>query len=165
VSEWTDADRFFAGVELWEAGKNPTLVFTGGGPDRPGVPTEGEILRDTAVRMGVNPAAIVVTGRVTTTLDEADALACLVSEPGPDRPAGLAEGRRLLLVTSAFHLPRATRAFERYGFEVVGYPVDFQSSDPTGWCAPMLLPEVDPKFRTGSLRGCELTMRPGGSRW
>jgi hypothetical protein len=30
VSEWSDADRFFGGVELFRAGKSPLLVFTGG---------------------------------------------------------------------------------------------------------------------------------------
>jgi uncharacterized SAM-binding protein YcdF (DUF218 family) len=31
ISEWTDPDRFFAGVELFQAGKAPLLVFTGAG--------------------------------------------------------------------------------------------------------------------------------------
>ncbi|MBM3275067.1 MAG: YdcF family protein, partial [Candidatus Sericytochromatia bacterium] len=30
ISEWQDADRFFAGLELFKAGKAPLLVFTGG---------------------------------------------------------------------------------------------------------------------------------------
>ena len=153
VSEWNDPDRFFAGVALWEAGKAPTLVFTGGGPSRPGMPTEGEILRDTAIRMGVDQAAILVTGRVATTIDEAEAIACLVTQAAPGAPAGFAEARRILLVTSAFHLPRATRAFERHGFEVVGFPVDFQSTDSSGWRATMLLPS------SVSLRNTELAWR------
>lgn len=153
VSEWNDPDRFFAGVALWEAGKAPTLVFTGGGSTRPGMPTEGEILRDTALRLGVDPAAIVVTGRVATTIDEAEALACLVSEGAAGMPAGFAAARRVLLVTSAFHLPRATRAFERHGFEVVGFAVDFQSIEPSGWRATMLLPS------SVSLRNTELAWR------
>ena len=153
VSEWNDPDRFFAGVALWEAGKAPTLVFTGGGPSRPSMRTEGEILRDTAMRMGVDPAAIVVTGRVATTIDEAEALACLVTQRGPGTPGSVAEARRILLVTSAFHLPRATRAFERHGFEVMGFPVDFQSTDPSGWRARMLLPS------SVSLRNTELALR------
>lgn len=28
--EWDDADRFFAGVDLYQAGKAPRLIFTGG---------------------------------------------------------------------------------------------------------------------------------------
>ena len=153
VSEWNDPDRFFAGVALWEAGKAPTLVFTGGGPSRPGTPTEGEILRETALRLGADPAAIVVTGRVATTIDEAEALACMVGEGAAGKQDAFARARRILLVTSAFHLPRATWAFERHGFEVAGFPVDFQSTEPRGWRATMLLPS------SVSLRNTELAWR------
>ena len=153
VSEWNDPDRFFAGVALWEAGKAPALVFTGGAASRLDLPTEGEILRDTAIRLGVDPAAIVVTGRVATTIDEAEAIACLVSQGAPAMPAGFGDARRILLVTSAFHLPRATRAFERHGFEVIEFAVDFRSIDPSGWRATMLLPS------SVSLRNTELAWR------
>ena len=49
---------------------------------------------------------------------------------------------RILLVTSAFHMRRAQRLFERQGFEVEPFPVDFQARgawagslwrDPTQW--------------------------------
>jgi uncharacterized SAM-binding protein YcdF (DUF218 family) len=35
----------------------------------------------------------------------------------------------IILVTSAFHMPRAKMLFERQGFEVELFPVDFQNSD------------------------------------
>ena len=38
-------------------------------------------------------------------------------------PAGI----RVLLVTSAFHMPRAQAQFARAGFEVMPYPVDFRT--------------------------------------
>src|SRR5262249_13615944 len=37
--------------------------------------------------------------------------------------------RRILLVTSAMHMPRAVAAFRKAGFEVVPTPADFR----TGW--------------------------------
>ncbi len=49
---------------------------------------------------------------------------------------------RILLVTSAFHMRRAQRLFERQGLTVVPFPVDFKASgiwagqvwrDPTMW--------------------------------
>ena len=47
---------------------------------------------------------------------------------------------RILLVTSAFHMHRAQRLFERQGFKVLPFPVDFQARadgtlwrDPTQW--------------------------------
>ena len=49
---------------------------------------------------------------------------------------------RVLLVTSAFHMRRAQRLFERQGMQVLPFPVDFQARgrwvgpvwrDPTQW--------------------------------
>jgi uncharacterized SAM-binding protein YcdF (DUF218 family) len=44
VSEWSDADRFYGGVELYKAAKAPILIFTGGWvPWEPNAKPEGEI--------------------------------------------------------------------------------------------------------------------------
>ena len=54
-------------------------------------------------------------------------------------PAGQS---RVLLVTSAFHMRRSQRLFERQGMQVLPFPVDFQArgvwagqlkQDPTQW--------------------------------
>ena len=42
----------------------------------------------------------------------------------------------ILLVTSAFHMKRAKRLFERQGFLVYPFPVDFQTSKISGWQSP-----------------------------
>jgi uncharacterized SAM-binding protein YcdF (DUF218 family) len=42
---------------------------------------------------------------------------------------------RILLVTSAMHMPRAAGAFRKAGFEVVAVPADFHS----GWRDPDIL--------------------------
>lgn len=120
VSEWDDADRFFGGVELFLAAKAPLLVFTGAQPNGlRGVPLEGETLATYAKRLGVPPDRIVTTGAVANTQEEALGVAALLRErrPGP---------ANVLLVTSAFHMPRARRLFERTGLVIVPFPVDFQ---------------------------------------
>lgn len=38
-------------------------------------------------------------------------------------------GERWLLLTSAFHMPRAMGAFRKVGFPVIAYPVDFRTAD------------------------------------
>jgi uncharacterized SAM-binding protein YcdF (DUF218 family) len=131
VSEWGDADRFFAGVDLWTFGKAPRLVFTDATPS-PSEPNQGELLAGIAVRLGVAQAAIDVVGPVRTTEDEADVVACAVASGAiplvgatPDRPP------TILLVTSALHMPRAQRVFERRGFVVVPFAVDFRSEEPS----------------------------------
>jgi uncharacterized SAM-binding protein YcdF (DUF218 family) len=121
VSEWADADRFFGGLELFDAGKAPLLVFTGGwSPRTPTHLPEGEVLAAWAERWGVPAAQIAVTGRVTDTAEEAAAVATLLAPLGVDR---------VLLVTSAYHVPRARALFERAGLRVHAFPVDFQVSE------------------------------------
>lgn len=129
ISEWEDADRFFGGLELFKAGKAPLLVFTGGWqPWQSQARPEGEVLIEYAMRLGVPQSQAVTTGKVFNTAEEAQAVARMllerarsshVSNPPP----------RILLVTSAFHMPRAKRLFERAGLEVVSFPVDFQAPE------------------------------------
>ncbi|WP_254994659.1 YdcF family protein [Cyanobium sp. Aljojuca 7D2] len=122
TSEWVDADRFFGGIEAYQElrrqGQRPRLIFTGGWwPLQPQLPPEGEVLRQQALELGLPAADLATTGRVRNTAEEARAIA-----------AQLPAGSRVVLVTSAFHLPRARRLFERQGLQVLPYPVDFQAS-------------------------------------
>lgn len=43
---------------------------------------------------------------------------------------GDAAGRRWLLVTSAYHMPRAMGVFRRAGYDVIAYPVDYRTAAP-----------------------------------
>lgn len=115
--EWGDADRFFAGIDLYEAGKAPRLIFTGGAlPWDKVAQNEGMILKTFAQRMGVPEASISVSKDVQNTAQEAQAVWELFASHPP----------KILLVTSAFHMPRAQRLFEQQGFEVEAFPVDFR---------------------------------------
>jgi uncharacterized SAM-binding protein YcdF (DUF218 family) len=131
VSEWGSADRFFGGVELFQAGKAPLLVFTGGGlPWESAVKSEGELLIEYALALGVPTKSMFTTGAVVNTEAEAEAVADLLlrrslAATGQARP-------HVLLVTSAFHMPRAQQLFEREGLRVTPFPVDFQVPVRTG---------------------------------
>lgn len=123
ISESGDPDRFYGGMELFRAGKAPLLVFTGGwAPWEANAPLEGEILKKYAIAWGVPPERVITTGLVTNTADEAQAVATLLRERQTNAP-------RVLLVTSAFHMPRAQRLFEGTGLAVTPFPVDFQVSE------------------------------------
>lgn len=140
ISEWGDADRFFSGVELFRARKAPLLVFTGGCvPWEPKVVPEGELLAGYAKAMGVPADGIVTTGPVTSTAEEAGAVAALLRERR-SAPADRGAAPRVLLVTSAFHMARARRLFERAGLTVTPFPVDFQLSAGGGVNVTDLLP-------------------------
>jgi len=116
ISEWSDGDRFWGGIELYQAGKAPLLIFTGGWvPWIPDAAPDGEVMMRYAERLGVPAGAMRTTGKVMNTDEEARAVAALL-EPGT----------RILLVTSAFHMPRSLRLFADAGLQPTGYPVDFE---------------------------------------
>jgi uncharacterized SAM-binding protein YcdF (DUF218 family) len=117
VAEWPTPGRFFGGIDLFQAGKAPLLVFTGGKlPWQQGDETEGEVLKKYAERMQVPSNSLLVTERVENTEQEALAAKKLL------QPAV----RKIILVTSAFHMPRAQHLFEQAGFEVFPYSVNIR---------------------------------------
>ncbi len=116
--EWGDPDRFFGGIALLKAGKAQKLVFTGGKmPWDKAKKTEGEVLKEYAISNGILSEKIFVSKDVENTADEAVAVKELIS------PC-----KRIILVTSAYHMYRAKRLFEKQGFEVIPYKVDYKAS-------------------------------------
>lgn len=119
ISEWGDADRFFAGVELFREGKAPFLLFTGGWlPWQTEGPLEGDVLVKTAESVGIPHEALRTTGRVVNTAEEArEVRRVLFSLPE--------KSKKIILVTSAFHMERAILVFRKEGMEVEPFAVDF----------------------------------------
>jgi len=116
--EWGDPDRFFGGIALFKAGKAQKLVFTGGKmPWDKAKKTEGEVLKEYAISNGITSEKILVTKDVENTADEALAVKELI---GPSK--------RIILVTSAYHMYRAQRLFEQQGFVVIPYKVDYKAA-------------------------------------
>ncbi len=83
---------------------------------------EAEITRMFLADMGVDPGTVEFETRSRNTYENAVYTAELLA----DRPG------RYLLVTSAFHMPRALGCFRRAGIDVVPYPVDHRFG-PTSW--------------------------------
>ena len=117
IYEWSDPDRFFGGIELFKLAKSEKLVFTAGtAPWLDKTEPEGVILSERAASMGVPKNNILLTAVAQNTEEEAKAVRKLF----PNSDASL------LLVTSAFHMPRSIQIFEKQGFRVIPYPVDFR---------------------------------------
>ena len=115
--EWGNPDRFFGGIALFKAGKAQKLVFTGGKlPWDKAKKTEGEVLKEYAMSNGVPSEKILVTKDVGNTAEEAKAVKELISP-----------SKKIILVTSAYHMYRAKKLFEREGFRVVSYKVDYKA--------------------------------------
>jgi uncharacterized SAM-binding protein YcdF (DUF218 family) len=114
--EWGDPDRFFGGIALFKASKAQKLVFTGGKmPWDKAKKKEGDVLKEYAILNGIASEKILVTKDVENTADEAVAVNELI---GPSK--------RIILVTSAYHMYRAERLFEKQGFQVITYKVDYK---------------------------------------
>lgn len=146
VSEWNDADRFFAGVELLKADKASIIVFTGGAlQGAPPATLEGVVLAEYAKAMGVAADRIATTGRVLNTDEEAAAVSSLLRERYARRAS-------VLLVTSAFHMARARQLFEARGMLVTPFPVDF-----AGVGEGVGLPDILPT--AGALGGTQTALR------
>jgi uncharacterized SAM-binding protein YcdF (DUF218 family) len=109
--------RFERALQLYFAGRAPVLLLSAAWRRLPGPPSEGEILRGMAIARGVPPGAILITKPVPNTAGEADALREI---------AASRHWRRVLLVTSAFHMWRAMRAFRRCPVELVPVPVGYE---------------------------------------
>ena len=117
--EWGDPDRFFGGIELIKAGKAKNIIFTGGIlPWQKNIQPEGQILAKFAEDFRIPSSQIIVTGDVENTRDEAKAVREILTKNNTNK---------VILVTSAFHMPRASKLFLKEGIEVQTYPVDFKA--------------------------------------
>ena len=101
--EW----RVRKAVELWNQGAAPVVLFTGGIGDHP--PSEAEASAQLATELGLPHSAAILEARSTSTLENAGYAAQLLPDPA---------GRRVLLVTDAYHVFRARRIFARFFGEV-----------------------------------------------
>ncbi len=116
VYEWSDPDRFFAGIKLLNANKGKKIIYTSGllpwGKQKK---SESELLKKKSIEFGVDENNILVTKKVQNTYEEANAIAHLINK-----------NSNIILVTSAFHMNRAELLFNKYAFKIFPYPVDFK---------------------------------------
>ncbi len=119
--EWGDADRFFAGLDLISAEKASAIIFTGGiSIWQKNSESEGFLLAKVARQFGISNSQIIVTKNVFNTKEEAQAVREILNQKGINK---------IVLVTSAFHMARASQLFAREGIEIEAYPVDYKSKD------------------------------------
>jgi len=116
------AERITAAAELTRRYPNARLVYSGGnGSLRFDAPAEAPIAVKELEALGVPRDRITAEEQSRNTIENA-VFSRLVAQPKP--------GERWLLVTSAFHMPRAIAAFRAAGFPVEAYPVDWRTRGP-----------------------------------
>jgi uncharacterized SAM-binding protein YcdF (DUF218 family) len=112
------ADRFFALANLARQFPNARIVFAGGTGALAGGPAEADFVGPLLDDMGVPRERVALERRSRNTAENA-AFSKDIAKPKP--------GERWLLVTSAWHMPRAVGCFRRVGFAVEAYPVDWRT--------------------------------------
>lgn len=114
------AERLTTAAVLARRYPEARIIVTDGTVD-PAKPPGAEASADLLEAMGVAPDRLVAEGRSLSTLDNAVFSKAMV-DPQP--------GQRYVLVTSAWHMPRAVATFEAAGWPgIEPWPVDYVTDD------------------------------------
>jgi len=133
------AERMTASAALARKYPQARIIFTGGtGTLLYGGPTEGELARRFYASLGVASERVTIEEESRDTAENA-ILTRPLADPKP--------GDRWLLVTSAYHMPRAVGVFRRVGFMVEAYPVDYRTRGLADLARPF--PSVGEGLRRG----------------
>ena len=113
------AERLTVGAELARRYPDARIVFSGGNNALifDGVPEAAFAVQELQA-LGVAHERITADEQSRNTIENA-VFSRLIANPKP--------GERWLLVTSAYHMPRAIAAFRAAGFPIEAYPVDWRT--------------------------------------
>lgn len=128
-------DRLFETVRLAKAYPNARVLVSAGPDHVVGATSEADAIAAYLVTMGVGRDRLLLERRSRNTFENARLSAAMVQP----RPA-----ERWLLVTSAWHMPRAVGCFRNAGFTVTAAPSDWQGGAGFGsWSASHNLSKLD----------------------
>ena len=110
-------DRLICGINLLKEAVAPLLVLAGGDSDPlRQTSSDASVMQDQALRLGTPPNAILIETRSRTTAENAVEVRRL-----------LPDAQRIVLTSSAYHLPRAVALFKKQGFaEVIPAPCYYE---------------------------------------
>ena len=109
--------RLMEGLSLYKETQRP-IIFCGGRVLlKEKWPSESETAYKQFIRAGVKEEAVLIEDDSRNTYENA---ANLIERYNPES---------ILLVTSAYHMPRALLSFTPYETEIIPYPVDFKAED------------------------------------
>ena len=115
-------ERMIAFADLARRFPEARLIFTGGsGSLRDHEIRESDFVPGLMADLGIDPGRILFERESRNTHENAVYSKRLAKAP---------PGEVWLLITSAFHMPRAMGVFRAAGWDVVPYPVDYQTSGP-----------------------------------
>ncbi len=114
----SDSDRVLHGARLFRAGKAPIVIASGGQvfPESQ-AESESHYMSELMVEWGVTADAIIIEPNSRTTFENAVETKKLLDSNGI---------RTVLLITSAFHMPRAYATFKKLGIDTTPAPTDYK---------------------------------------
>jgi len=113
-------ERLVALADLARRYPSAKIVYAGGGSEfTPDTTPEATLVENTVGELGVAGSRVVYERRSLNTFQNAVYAKELAAPKA---------GERWLLVTSAFHMPRAMGVFRAAGFDMTPYPVDFRTA-------------------------------------
>ena len=113
-SSCSSKERVVKGITIYRKHHLP-LVFMGGNGDPSRIMSpDADAMARTALELGVPARDVKVENKSRNTLESAKAL------------KGLIKGNSIILVTSAFHLKRASAMFIKQGFHVIAAPAGYR---------------------------------------
>lgn len=111
-------DRMVYAAWLYQQGAAPRVLVSGGvvGVDGPALQPGAEAMRQLLEMMGVPTDAIILEPSSRNTYENAVETKKLLEAQGIER---------IILVTSAIHMPRSQAIFAKQGFDVIPAPTDY----------------------------------------
>ena len=119
--DFSDAgDRVWYGAELYRAGKAPKIIVSGGRIDWQGNSTpEADDLSKLLIKMGVPKTDIISERKSLNTRDNAVYTKEILQQYN---------FQKILLVTSAMHMPRSLAIFKKLDINAIAAPTDYRIS-------------------------------------
>jgi uncharacterized SAM-binding protein YcdF (DUF218 family) len=125
-------ERMLETVVLSRRFPEAKIAFTGGGA---GIfyksDSEAEGAASLLTAMGVAPERLILEDKSRDTYENAVFLKAEL-----ERQGDLGPGKRWVLITSAFHMPRAMGSFRKAGLELDPWPVDYRTRGPVDLTRP-----------------------------
>ncbi len=115
-------DRYIGAAILAKRYPKAPVIFTGGNSmlGLQGIGDEGRIARTLLTAVGIAEQRLIIESKARNTAEN-----FLLITPLLPKLNG-----RYLLVTSAFHMPRAMGIARQQGIDTIAYPVDYRSNQP-----------------------------------
>jgi uncharacterized SAM-binding protein YcdF (DUF218 family) len=132
------ADRATHAMQLYKEGKINKILITGGSAFyKANDNREADLLANFMYVAGVPREDVIIENKAANTRENA----LFAKETLIDN--GFDPGSRYLIITSAFHMPRSQRCFQKVGMVTDTYPVDYYGSDSSANFKSLFQPSPD----------------------